>query len=348
MATLKQLIDERVLILDGAMGTMIQRYNLSEQDFRGERFAEMPGQMKGNNDLLCLTRPDVIKDIHHKYLEAGADIIETNTFNAQRVSMADYHMQDLCREINLAAAGLAREMADEYTAKTPHKPRFVAGSVGPTNKTCSMSPDVNNPALRALTYDELAAAYQEQMEALLEGGVDALLIETIFDSLNAKAAIYAAETAMKKIGREVPLMLSVTVSDIAGRTLSGQTLDAFLASVQHAPIFSIGLNCSFGATQLRPHVRALSQIADTLIMVYPNAGLPNELGQYDELPGTTAALVREWAEAGQVNVLGGCCGSTPAHIAAIAKAAAALPPRALPTPERVTRLAGLEPFIMAA
>jgi 5-methyltetrahydrofolate--homocysteine methyltransferase len=240
MATLKQLIDERVLILDGAMGTMIQRYNLSEQDFRGERFAEMPGQMKGNNDLLCLTRPDVIKDIHHKYLEAGADIIETNTFNAQRVSMADYHMQDLCREINLAAAGLAREMADEYTAKTPHKPRFVAGSVGPTNKTCSMSPDVNNPALRALTYDELAAAYQEQMEALLEGGVDALLIETIFDSLNAKAAIYAAETAMKKIGREVPLMLSVTVSDIAGRTLSGQTLDAFLASVQHAPIFSIG------------------------------------------------------------------------------------------------------------
>ena len=258
MATLKQLIDERVLILDGAMGTMIQRYNLSEQDFRGERFAEMPGQMKGNNDLLCLTRPDVIKDIHHKYLEAGADIIETNTFNAQRVSMADYHMQDLCREINLAAAGLAREMADEYTAKTPHKPRFVAGSVGPTNKTCSMSPDVNNPALRALTYDELAAAYQEQMEALLEGGVDALLIETIFDSLNAKAAIYAAETAMKKIGREVPLMLSVTVSDIAGRTLSGQTLDAFLASVQHAPIFSIGLNCSFGAKQLKPFLEGLA------------------------------------------------------------------------------------------
>ena len=251
MATLKQIIDERILILDGAMGTMIQKYNLSEQDFRGERFAQVAGQMKGNNDLLCLTRPDVIKDIHRKYLEAGADIIETNTFNAQRVSMADYHMQDMCREINLSAAGIAREMADEYSRKTPHKPRFVAGSVGPTNKTCSMSPDVNNPAMRALTYDELVGAYREQMEALLEGGVDALLIETIFDTLNAKAAVFAAESAMQAVGREVPLMLSVTVSDIAGRTLSGQTLDAFLASVQHAPVFSIGLNCSFGAKQLK-------------------------------------------------------------------------------------------------
>ena len=315
MATLKQLIDERVLILDGAMGTMIQRYNLSEQDFRGERFAEMPGQMKGNNDLLCLTRPDVIKDIHHKYLEAGADIIETNTFNAQRVSMADYHMQDLCREINLAAAGLAREMADEYTAKTPHKPRFVAGSVGPTNKTCSMSPDVNNPALRALTYDELAAAYQEQMEALLEGGVDALLIETIFDSLNAKAAIYAAETAMKKIGREVPLMLSVTVSDIAGRTLSGQTLDAFLASVQHAPIFSIGLNCSFGAKQLKPFLEGLAARAPYYISAYPNAGLPNSLGQYDQTPEEMASEVKEYIDEGLVNIIGGCCGTTEEYIA---------------------------------
>ena len=315
MATLKQLIDERVLILDGAMGTMIQRYNLSEQDFRGERFAEMPGQMKGNNDLLCLTRPDVIKDIHHKYLEAGADIIETNTFNAQRVSMADYHMQDLCREINLAAAGLAREMADEYTAKTPHKPRFVAGSVGPTNKTCSMSPDVNNPALRALTYDELAAAYQEQMEALLEGGVDALLIETIFDSLNAKAAIYAAETAMKKVGREVPLMLSVTVSDIAGRTLSGQTLDAFLASVQHAPIFSIGLNCSFGAKQLKPFLEGLAARAPYYISAYPNAGLPNSLGQYDQTPEEMASEVKEYIDEGLVNIIGGCCGTTEEYIA---------------------------------
>lgn len=346
MATLKQLIDERVLILDGAMGTMIQRYNLSEQDFRGERFAEMPGQMKGNNDLLCLTRPDVIKDIHHKYLEAGADIIETNTFNAQRVSMADYHMQDLCREINLAAAGLAREMADEYTAKTPHKPRFVAGSVGPTNKTCSMSPDVNNPALRALTYDELAAAYQEQMEALLEGGVDALLIETIFDSLNAKAAIYAAETAMKKIGREVPLMLSVTVSDIAGRTLSGQTLDAFLASVQHAPIFSIGLNCSFGAKQLKPFLEGLAARAPYYISAYPNAGLPNSLGQYDQTPEEMASEVKEYIDEGLVNIIGGCCGTTEEYIAKyqeliVSGSAWVSPHIPATTPERLW-LSGLE------
>ena len=346
MATLKQIINERVLILDGAMGTMIQRYNLSEQDFRGERFAEIPGQMKGNNDLLCLTRPDVIKDIHRKYLEAGADIIETNTFNAQRISMADYHMQDLCREINLAAARLVRELADEYTAKPPHKPRFVAGSVGPTNKTCSMSPDVNNPALRALTYDELATAYQEQMEALLEGGVDALLIETIFDSLNAKAAIYAAETAMKKTGREVPLMLSVTVSDIAGRTLSGQTLDAFLASVQHAPIFSIGLNCSFGAKQLKPFLEGLAARAPYYISAYPNAGLPNSLGQYDQTPEEMASEVKEYIDEGLVNIIGGCCGTTEEYIAKyqelIVSGSAWVPPH-IPatTPERLW-LSGLE------
>lgn len=346
MATLKQIINERVLILDGAMGTMIQRYNLSEQDFRGERFAGIPGQMKGNNDLLCLTRPDVIKDIHRKYLEAGADIIETNTFNAQRISMADYHMQDLCREINLAAARLARELADEYTAKTPRKLRFVAGSVGPTNKTCSMSPDVNNPALRALTYDELATAYQEQMEALLEGGVDALLIETIFDSLNAKAAIYAAETAMKKTGREVPLMLSVTVSDIAGRTLSGQTLDAFLASVQHAPIFSIGLNCSFGAKQLKPFLEGLAARAPYYISAYPNAGLPNSLGQYDQTPEEMASEVKEYIDEGLVNIIGGCCGTTEEYIAKyqelIVSGSAWVPPH-IPatTPERLW-LSGLE------
>ena len=346
MATLKQIINERVLILDGAMGTMIQRYNLSEQDFRGERFAGIPGQMKGNNDLLCLTRPDVIKDIHRKYLEAGADIIETNTFNAQRISMADYHMQDLCREINLAAARLARELADEYTAKTPRKPRFVAGSVGPTNKTCSMSPDVNNPALRALTYDELATAYQEQMEALLEGGVDALLIETIFDSLNAKAAIYAAETAMKKIGREVPLMLSVTVSDIAGRTLSGQTLDAFLASVQHAPIFSIGLNCSFGAKQLKPFLEGLAARAPYYISAYPNAGLPNSLGQYDQTPEEMASEVKEYIDEGLVNIIGGCCGTTEEYIAKyqeliVSGSAWVSPHIPATTPERLW-LSGLE------
>jgi 5-methyltetrahydrofolate--homocysteine methyltransferase len=312
---MQQLINERILVLDGAMGTMIQQYNLSEADFRGERFKDLPGLLKGNNDMLCLTRPDVIEEIHRKYLEAGADIIETNTFNATAVSMADYHMQAYCREINLAAARLARKIADEYTARTPEKPRFVAGSVGPTNKTCSMSPDVNNPAFRALTFDELSEAYREQMEALLEGGVDAILIETIFDTLNAKAAVLAAETAMQNLGRKVPLMLSVTVSDVAGRTLSGQTLDAFLASVQHADIFSIGLNCSFGARQLKPFLEQLARRAPYYISAYPNAGLPNSLGQYDQTPEEMAAEVKEYIDEGLVNIIGGCCGTTEAYIA---------------------------------
>lgn len=312
---MQQLINERILVLDGAMGTMIQQYNLSEADFRGERFKDLPGLLKGNNDMLCLTRPDVIEEIHRKYLEAGADIIETNTFNATAVSMADYHMQAYCREINLAAARLARKIADEYTARTPEKPRFVAGSVGPTNKTCSMSPDVNNPAFRALTFDELSEAYREQMEALLEGGVDTILIETIFDTLNAKAAVLAAETAMQNLGRKVPLMLSVTVSDVAGRTLSGQTLDAFLASVQHADIFSIGLNCSFGARQLKPFLEQLARRAPYYISAYPNAGLPNSLGQYDQTPEEMAAEVKEYIDEGLVNIIGGCCGTTEAYIA---------------------------------
>lgn len=312
---MQQLINERILVLDGAMGTMIQQYNLSEADFRGERFKDLPGLLKGNNDMLCLTRPDVIEEIHRKYLEAGADIIETNTFNATAVSMADYHMQAYCREINLAAARLARKIADEYTARTPEKPRFVAGSVGPTNKTCSMSPDVNNSAFRALTFDELSEAYREQMEALLEGGVDAILIETIFDTLNAKAAVLAAETAMQNLGRKVPLMLSVTVSDVAGRTLSGQTLDAFLASVQHADIFSIGLNCSFGARQLKPFLEQLARRAPYYISAYPNAGLPNSLGQYDQTPEEMAAEVKEYIDEGLVNIIGGCCGTTEAYIA---------------------------------
>ena len=313
--TIQQLIRERILVLDGAMGTMIQQYNLSEADFRGERFKDIPGQLKGNNDLLCLTRPEVIEDIHRKYLVAGADIIETNSFNATSVSMADYHVQAYCREINLAAARLARRMADEFTAFNPEKPRFVAGSVGPTNKTCSMSPDVNNPAFRALTFDELQAAYCEQMEALLEGGVDALLIETIFDTLNAKAAIRAAELSMEKTGRKVPLMLSVTVSDIAGRTLSGQTLDAFLASVEHAGLFSVGLNCSFGARQLKPFLEQLASRAPYYISAYPNAGLPNSLGQYDQTPEDMAAEVKEYIEEGLVNIIGGCCGTTEQYIA---------------------------------
>ncbi len=342
MKSLQELVRQRILILDGAMGTMIQDYNLTEEDFRGERFSQVPGQMKGNNDLLCLTRPDVIQDIHRKYLAAGADIIETNSFSSTRVSMADYHVQEYVREMNLAAVKLAREVADEFTSITPDKPRFVAGSVGPTNKTCSMSPDVNNPALRALTYDELADAYREQMEALLEGGVDALLIETIFDTLNAKAAVFAAEEAMKTTGITVPLMLSVTVSDTAGRTLSGQTLEAFLASVQHADVFSVGLNCSFGARQLKPFLEQLAARAPYYISAYPNAGLPNSLGKYDQTPAQMANEVGEYVHEGLVNIIGGCCGTTDAYIAAyLPLVENAVPHRPAPKPETLW-LSGLE------
>ena len=310
---LYDIVKERILVLDGAMGTMIQQCGLAEEDFRGERFAHLPGLQKGNNDLLCLSRPEVIAGIHNRYLTAGADIIETCSFNAQRISMADYGCEHLCREINLAAATIARQCADAVS--TPDKPRFVAGSVGPTNKTCSLSPDVNDPAMRAITYDELVEAYDEQMQALIEGGVDALLIETIFDTLNAKAAIYAAEQVMERMGRRVPLMLSVTISDAAGRTLSGQTLDAFLASVSHADIFSVGLNCSFGAAQMKPYLKALASRAPYYISCYPNAGLPNSLGGYDQTPAEMALQVKEYMDEGLVNIIGGCCGTTDAYIA---------------------------------
>ena len=305
-------ITKRVLILDGAMGTVIQEYGLDEQDFRGERFRDISGQMKGNNDVLNLTRPDVIKDIFERYLKAGADIISTNTFNAQRISQADYHLQAYAKEMNLVSARMAREVADKYS--TPEKPRYVAGSVGPTNKTCSMSPDVSDPARRELTYDELYEAYLEQMEGLIEGGVDTILIETIFDSLNAKVAIDAAVHAQEKAGRNVPIMLSVTISDAAGRTLSGQTLDAFLASVSSFPIFSIGLNCSFGARQMKPYLKELARRAPYYISAHPNAGLPNSLGLYDETPETMAPQIAEFIDEGLVNIVGGCCGTTPSFI----------------------------------
>ncbi|HIZ90966.1 MAG TPA: methionine synthase [Candidatus Bacteroides merdavium] len=338
--TLQEQVLRRILILDGAMGTMIQQYNLTESDFRGERFRNIPGQMKGNNDLLCLARPDVVSDIHRKYLAAGADIIETNSFNATRISQADYHVEHCVRDINLAAARLARQAADAFS--TAEKPRFVAGSVGPTNKTCSMSPDVSNPAYRALTFDVLADAYCEQMKALLEGGVDALLIETIFDTLNAKAALYAAEQAMGNVGRRVPLMLSVTVSDTGGRTLSGQTLDAFLASVQHADIFSVGLNCSFGARQLKPFLEQLAAHAPYYISAYPNAGLPNSLGQYDQTPDDMAREVGEYVREGLVNIIGGCCGTTEEYIARFpALVEGATPHIPVPVPEKLW-LSGLE------
>ena len=295
------------------MGTKIQTYGLSEEDFRGDRFLDIPGQLKGNNDLLSITRPDVIADIHRKYLEAGADMIATNTFSSQRISQADYHLENAAGEIALAGARIARKVADEFS--TPEKPRFVAGSIGPTNKTCSMSPDVSNPAARELTYDELFGAYKEQIEALIEGGVDTLLIETIFDTLNAKVAIDAAMQVMEEQGKELPIMLSVTVSDLAGRTLSGQTLEAFLASVQSYPIFSVGLNCSFGATQMKPFLRELAQHAPYYISAYPNAGLPNSMGLYDETAESMAPKVGELVDEGLVNIIGGCCGTDETFIA---------------------------------
>ena len=313
MSRLNDIIKERILILDGAMGTKIQTYGLTEQDFRGDRFIDIPGQLKGNNDVLSLTRPDVIADIHRQYLEAGADIIATNTFSSQRISQADYHLEEVAGEIALAGARLARKAADEYS--TAEKPRFVAGSIGPTNKTCSMSPDVSDPAARDMTYDELLVAYQEQINALIEGGVDALLIETIFDTLNAKVAVDAAMRTMERRGIRLPIMLSVTVSDLAGRTLSGQTLDAFLASIQSFPIFSIGLNCSFGATQMKPFLRELAQRAPYYISAYPNAGLPNSMGLYDETAETMAPKMGELVDEGLVNIIGGCCGTDETFIA---------------------------------
>ena len=340
MERLNDIIRQRILILDGAMGTKIQTYGLTEADFRGDRFLNLAGQLKGNNDVLSLTRPDVITDIHRKYLEAGADIIATNTFSSQRISQADYHLENEAREMALAGARLARQVADQFT--TPDKPRFVAGSVGPTNKTCSMSPDVSNPAARDMDYDELLAAYVEQMDALVEGGVDALLIETIFDTLNAKAGIDAAMRVMEQRGVDIPIMLSVTVSDLAGRTLSGQTLDAFLASISNYPIFSIGLNCSFGATQMRPFLRELSRRAPYYISAYPNAGLPNSLGLYDETAETMAPKMGELVDEGLVNIIGGCCGTDETFIAAYGPLVEGKTPHQPVAPPQTMWLSGLE------
>ncbi len=342
MADLKEELEKRILVLDGGMGTMIQRYKLEEADYRGERFADLPGQQRGNNDLLCLTQPDKIKAIHAKYLEAGADIIETCTFNSQSISMADYHCEPYVREINLAGARLARAAADEYTQKNPSKPRFVAGSVGPTNKTASISPDVNNPALRGVTFNQLREAYLEQMLALIEGGVDAILIETIFDTLNAKAAIMAAEGAMEKLGKRVYLMLSATVADISGRTLSGQTMKAFLASVSDANLLSVGLNCSFGARDLKPFLKDVSDNAPYFVSAYPNAGLPNQFGEYDETPETMAPQVEEYAKEGLINIVGGCCGTTPDHIGAYQTFVNNYPPRKPAAKSHSMLISGLE------
>jgi len=336
---------KRILITDGAFGTEIQNWKLAEADYAGD--LGLGHDQKGNNDILALTKPEVPESIHRAYFEAGADIAETNTFSANRISQADYGAEHLVREINVESAKLARRLADEYAAKDG-RPRFVAGAIGPTNKTLSLSPDVNDPGYREIDWDTLVDVYLEQARALVEGGADFILIETVFDTLNAKAGIMAVRKLEAELGREVPIMLSMTLTDLSGRNLSGHTVEAFWHAVRHARPLTIGLNCSFGATQLRPHVKTLAETADTLIMIYPNAGLPNELGAYDEMPDTTAGFVQEWAIAGQVNVLGGCCGSTPAHIAAMARAVAGLPPRRLPTLAPVTRLAGLEPFVLAA
>jgi 5-methyltetrahydrofolate--homocysteine methyltransferase len=331
-ALLTKLARERILVLDGAMGTMIQGYRLGEADYRGPatcRLGEHPCDVKGDNDLLALTKPEVVRAIHHAFLEAGADIIETNTFNATRIAQADYRLGGRVREINYAAARLARECADAWTAKTPDKPRFVAGALGPTNRTATISPDVNDPGFRNVSFDELKSAYAEAVAALVEGGVDLLLVETVFDTLNAKAALFAIDEYFDAHGLHLPLIVSGTITDASGRTLSGQTTEAFWNSVRHVKPFAVGLNCALGAALLRPYIEEMSRVADTFVSCYPNAGLPNPMSEtgYDESPETTARLLGDFARNGFVNIVGGCCGTTPAHIRAIAEAVRDVPPR---------------------
>jgi 5-methyltetrahydrofolate--homocysteine methyltransferase len=345
ITALTQAAKECILILDGAMGTMIQRYKLDDAGYRGKRFENHGHDLKGNNDLLVLTQPYIISEIHNAYLEAGADIIETNTFNAQAISQSDYGLESIAYELNVAAAKLARAAAGAWTAKTPGKPRFVAGAIGPTNRTASISPDVNNPGFRNVSFDALVEAYSTQTRGLIEGGVDTILIETIFDTLNAKAAGFAVEQVFDELAMRLPIMLSDTITDLSGRNLSGQTPEAFWYSLKHLRPFSVGLNCSFGAEQLRPSVDEISHVADTLVSVYPNAGLPNEMGEYDETPTHMAGLLEEWARDGLINIVGGCCGTTPEHIRAIAAAVAKYPPRHVPEVEHKMRLSGLEPFV---
>lgn len=335
---------DRILVLDGAMGTMIQAYDFSEEDYRGERFADHASDLRGNNDLLTLTQAKAIEDIHFQFLEAGADILTTNTFNANRISQADYHLEELSYELNVEAAKIARKAAREIEEKAPEKPRFVTGALGPTNRTASISPDVNDPGYRNITFDDLVEAYAEATKGLLDGGVDLLLIETIFDTLNAKAAIFAVDMVQSERGTDVPIMISGTITDRSGRTLTGQTPEAFWVSVEHGRPFSVGLNCALGPKELRPHVKTLSDVASTLVCIYPNAGLPNEFGGYDETPEEMATHIRDWADNGLVNIVGGCCGTTPDHIRAIAEAVKDATPRIVPEPKDTLRLSGLEIF----
>ena len=325
--TIQEHLKNRIFVLDGAMGTMIQQYDLGEDDFRGTRFKEFASLLKGNNDLLSITRPDIIKEIHRAYFEAGADIAETNTFSSTSIAQEDYQLESLAYELNLTSAKLAREVADEFTSKEPEKPRYVAGAIGPTNKSASISPDVNNPAYRNVSFEELAKSYKEQAKGLLDGGVDILLVETIFDTLNAKAALFGIQELFEEIGKEIPVMISGTITDASGRTLSGQTTEAFLISISHYPLLSVGLNCALGASMLRPYLKALSDNTEFNISAHPNAGLPNEFGEYDETPEEMAAQIEEFMKQGLVDIIGGCCGTTPDHIAAIAQMAAKYKPR---------------------
>ena len=324
---IEDILKERIMVIDGAMGTMIQRHKLEEEDFRGERFKNHRYPLKGNNDILSLTRPDIIKEIHRQYFEAGADIIETNTFSGTTIAQADYHLEDVVYDLNYQSARIAKEVADEFTRKEPHKPRFVAGAMGPTNKTASLSPDVNNPGFRAITFDELVMAFKEQAKGLMDGGADVLLLETIIDTLNVKAALFGIQELFEETGKELPVMVSGTITDASGRTLSGQTTDAFLISVSHVPLLSIGLNCALGASALRPYLQVLNEKAPFFVSAYPNAGLPNEFGHYDQTPEEMAAQVEEYLKEGLVNIVGGCCGTTPDHIRKVAEIAKKYKPR---------------------
>jgi 5-methyltetrahydrofolate--homocysteine methyltransferase len=327
MSKIEEILKERILVLDGAMGTMLQRYKFTEEDFRGERFKDWPSPLQGNNDLLSLTQPEALAEVHRKYFAAGADIVETNTFSGTTIAMADYGMEELVYELNYESARIAKKVADAFTAKEPNKPRFVAGSIGPTNKTASLSPDVNDPGFRAISFDELRIAYKQQIEALIDGGADLLLVETIFDTLNAKAALFAIEEVKEQRNIDVPVMVSGTITDASGRTLSGQTAEAFLISISHIPILSVGFNCALGAKQLTPHLEVISAKSDFFTSAHPNAGLPNAFGEYDETPEQMALQIKEFLEKGLVNIVGGCCGTTPEHIKAIAELAASYAPR---------------------
>lgn len=327
MSKIKEEIKKRILVLDGAMGTMLQRYKFEEEDFRGERFKDFPHPLKGNNDLLSITQPEAVKSVHHAYFEAGADIVETNTFSGTTIGMADYYLEDLVYELNFQSAKIAREVADEFTAKNTEQPRFVAGSIGPTNRTASMSPDVNDPGFRAVNFDDLKIAYKQQVEALIDGGCDLLLVETIFDTLNAKAALFAIEEVKDERNIDIPIMVSGTITDASGRTLSGQTVEAFLISISHIPLLSVGFNCALGADQLKPYLKRLGNNTSLNISAHPNAGLPNAFGQYDQTPEEMQQLIREYLQENLVNIIGGCCGTTPEHIKLIAEVAKEFKPR---------------------